>query len=177
MRARQSAATAVVALLAACGGGGTSGSGGGGGGGASAGPAGWNALDACATLGRAEVAALVGQPVTKTELSPGSPGDDVRAAFSTCTYDLAKGQLMLLTREAPDADATPDAIERARTADGTLPPAIDVPGLGRAALWSRETKGLQVFLDDRRYVSINFYGLPEGDDVQARAVAVAKALT
>ena len=164
-------AVAAVALLVACGGGGTTG-----GGASSTGPTGWNALDACATLGRDEVATLVGQPVAKTELSPGSPGDDVRAAFSTCTYDFPKGQLMLLTREAPDADATAESIERSRTADGTLPPAIDVPGLGRAALWSRESKGLQVFLDDRRYVSINFNGLPVGDDVQARAVAVAKAL-
>ena len=139
-------------------------------------PAGWNALDACATLSKDTVSVAAGQPVTGTELAPGSPGGEVLAAFSTCTYALPKGQLMVLTRQSPIADATPEAIERARTADGTLPPATDVPGLGRAALWSRESKGLQVFLDDRRYVSINFFGLPEGEDVRARAIAVARAL-
>ena len=138
---------------------------------------GWNPLDACATLGKDAASRISGSPVTSTELSPVVPGTDASAAFSMCTFKLADGgQLMLLTREAPFADATPQSIEKSRTADGTLPPATDVPGLGKAAMWSDTTKGLQVFIDDTRYLSINYTGLPGDETGKDRAIAVAKVL-
>lgn len=138
---------------------------------------GWNALDACATLGKDAASKVSRSPVTSTELSPVVPGTDTSAAFSMCTFKLANGgQLMLLTREAPFADATPESIEKSRTANGTLPPATDVPGLGKAALWSDTTKGLQVFIDDTRYLSINYMSLPGGVTGRDQAIAVAKVL-
>jgi hypothetical protein len=138
---------------------------------------GWNPLDACTTLGKDAAGEASGSPVTGAELSSVVEGTDATAAFSMCTFKLANGgQLMLLTREAPFPDATAESIEKSRTADGTLPPATDVPGLGRAAMWSDQTKGLQVFLNDTRYVSINYYGLPAGATGKDQAVAVAKKL-
>jgi len=138
---------------------------------------GWNPLDACATLGKDTASRISGSPVTSTALSPVVQGTDTSAAFSMCTFKLANGgQLMLLTREAPFADATPESIAKSRTADGTLPPAIDVPGLGKAALWSDTTKGLQVFIDDTRYLSINYMGLPGGVTGKDQAIAIAKVL-
>lgn len=135
---------------------------------------GWNPLDACASVGQAAVAKASGSAVTSAELSQVSPGDQGRAAFSMCTFKLASGgQVMVLTRQAPYADATPAAIEAARTGGGNLPPAADVPGLGKAALWSDVTSGLQVFLDGTRYVSVNTMGLSDG---KAASVAVARTL-
>lgn len=141
------------------------------------GKTGWNPLDACATLGKDAASRISGSPVTSTELSPVVPGTDTSAAFSMCTFKLANGgQLMLLTRQAPFADATPESIEKSRTADGTLAPTADVPGLGKAALWSDTTKGLQVFIDDTRYLSINYMGLPGGVTGKDQAIAIAKVL-
>lgn len=94
-----------------------------------------------------------------------------------CTFSYANGaKLALLAREAPSGDASAEAIEAARTSGGTMPRATDVPGLGKAAMWSDTLKGLQVFLDDTRYLSINFYNLPSGSDGKTQAIAVAKKL-
>lgn len=137
---------------------------------------GWNPLDACATLGKPAAGKAMASEVTSAELGTVVPGTEGTAAFSMCTFKFADGAtLMLLTREAPNADAIAAAITEARTAGGTLPPATDVAGLGKAALWSDASKGLQVFLDDRRYVSINVTGVP--GDGKAQATAVARALT
>ncbi|WP_404338549.1 hypothetical protein AB2M62_06255 [Sphingomonas sp. MMS12-HWE2-04] len=134
-------------------------------------------LDACATLGEEAAAKLVGSAVTSSELTTKVEGTDSSAAFSMCTFSYANGaKLALLTREAPSGDASTEAIEAARTSGGTMSPATDVPGLGKAAMWSDTLKGLQVFLDDKRYLSINFYGLPGGADGKAQAIAVAKKL-
>jgi hypothetical protein len=137
----------------------------------------WNAVDACATLGREKAAALGGAAVSNTKLDPISAGGNGLAAASMCTFTYANGAtLMVLTREAPDADATSTAIETARTGGGLTPPADPVPGLGKAAFWSVTGKQAQLFIDDRRYVVINFFKLPAGEDAKARSLAVAKAL-
>src|SRR4051812_21067296 len=83
---------------------------------------GWNPLDACATLGQDAASRISGSPVTSTALSPAVRGTETSAAFSMCTFKPATGgQLMLLPREAPFADAPRESIEKSRTADGTLP--------------------------------------------------------
>ncbi|WP_106513332.1 hypothetical protein [Allosphingosinicella deserti] len=164
-----SGAVAASAVVSACGSGGESGSGG-------SIPAGWNALDACATLGKTDAAAATGAQVRAATLSTVVEPKNGSAGFSMCTFELANGgKLMLLTREAPSDDATATAIEAARTAGGSMPPARDVPGLGRAALWSEETKGLQLFLDGRRYATINYFA-PPGVDPEPVAIAVARNL-
>lgn len=138
----------------------------------------WNALDACATLGKAAAAEASRSAVTSTELNTVVEGTASTAAFSMCTFQLANGgKLTLLTREAPDADASDVAIEAARTGGGTLPAASDVPGLGKAGLWSDQTKGLQVFLDGKRYVTINYFGLPASADIKTMSIAVARKLS
>ena len=144
----------------------------------SAAPAsGWNALDACTTLGRDDAAAATGSPVVAAEITNKVEGSAGMASFSSCTFTFASGaKLAVLTRESPVDDATAAAIEQARTAGGTMPPAVDVPGLGKAALWSDTLKGLQVFLDGKRYVSINYVGLPDGDTGKDLAIDVARRL-
>ncbi len=137
----------------------------------------WNAEDACAILDKNVAAAALGIGVTKTELGSVSPAAEGRAAFSMCTYMLADGgQMMLLTRAAPNGDFASSDVEASRTADGTMPPASDVPGLGRAALWRDQGAQLQVFLDDRRYVAINLSGPSATGDAKGRTIAVAKKM-
>ena len=70
---------------------------------ARAAPAGWNAVDACATVGTSAVVKATGRTVTGTELGPVSPPEGLKAGFSMCTFTLADGARMtVLTREAPD---------------------------------------------------------------------------
>lgn len=170
-------AGALVALLAGCGGAASDAKTGTTGTSTTAAKSGWNPLDACATLGKDAAGEASGSAVTSAELSTVVEGTSATAAFSMCTFKFANGsQLMLLTRQAPNADATPESIEKSRTADGTLPPATDVPGLGKIAMWSDASKGLQVFIDDTRYLSINYFGLPGGATGKDQAIAVAKRL-
>lgn len=138
----------------------------------------WDPLDACTTLGTASAAKVSGSDVRSAEITTRVEGRNGNAAFSMCTFELANGgRLTLLTRESPTADATPQAIESARTGGGMAAPAADVPNLGKAALWSEQTKGLQVFLDDTRYLSINVFNLPAGADARAIAIAAARELS
>ncbi|MBT2186964.1 hypothetical protein [Sphingobium nicotianae] len=161
--------------LSACGGSGTANEANGASAGAG-GPGGWNALDACATLGNDKASAAVGTKVTGSKLDSIVKGSDGAAEFSTCTYTLDKGaSFSLLTRQSAAADSIDAAIASARTMGGNQSPAKDVPGLGKAALWSEGMKTLQVFLDHHRYASISFYNLT-GSDGKAQAIAIAKAL-
>ena len=166
-------ALAAALLVAGCGGSSEAGSGET----ASAAVAtGWNARDACASLGRDKAATIGGAAVTGAKLEEISAGGSGLAAASTCTFTYANGAtLIIVAREAPDADATPTAIENARTGGGLMPPADPVPGLGKAAFWSEAGKQAQLFIDDRKFVAINFFKLPAGDDAKARSLDVAKA--
>lgn len=169
----------VAMALSACGGNGPSAdSNAVGAGQASTAPAGkWNPLDACATLGKDKASAATGSTATKATLGTVVHGTDATAAFSMCTVDFDNGsKLTLLVRESPVSDGIDGAIDAARTVGGTQPPATDVPGLGRAGLWTEPMKTLQVFLDDKRYASITYYNLPTGVTGQEQAIAVAKAL-
>lgn len=94
-----------------------------------------------------------------------------------CNYSGAGGAVaVLLTREAPYNDAGPEEIEKSRTADGSIEPAEDVPGLGKAALWRAApmAKTLQVFYDERRSVVVTLVGR-EATLEQVSAVARAVA--
>jgi len=163
---------AIATLLAGCGGSDGAGSDPS----AVAAAASWDARDACASLGHDNASALGGAPVSDTKLEVMSVGGGGLAAASMCTFTYANGAtLMIVAREAPDGDATPAAIENARTAGGLVPPADPVPGLGKAAVWSASARQAQLFIDDRRYVVINFFKLPPGEDARARSLAVAKA--
>lgn len=132
---------------------------------------GWNAADACSLVSKEEVAAAAGAAVTETQLTGLTQGDGL-ATHSTCLYSLAQGgTISLLARRAPTADATAAAIEQARTMGGAASPAEDVPGLGKAALWTADMRTLQVFIDDTRYVTLNMI-MPKGD---AKAILTAVA--
>lgn len=162
---RQGLTIAGALLLAGCGGaGGSAGS--------------WNALDACAAVDKAKIGAAAGSTVTRSDLQVISEGSDVAAKVSMCDHKLADGSsISVLTRAAPNADFSAESIEQSRTAGGTLKPAEDVPGLGRAALWSATGNGLQVFLDDTRYVAINVNSPTAGRDPKAIATTIAKELS
>ncbi|NYT40754.1 hypothetical protein HZY97_08300 [Sphingomonas sp. R-74633] len=137
----------------------------------------WDAADACASLGRDKAAAAGGTAVADAKLDKMSAGGNGLAVVSMCTFTYANGAMLtVLTREAPDDDASPDAIENARTGGGLTAPADPVPRLGKAAFWNSKTLQAQMFIDDRRYVVINFFKLPAGEDAKARSLAVAKAL-
>lgn len=172
---------AVLAVgLAGCGG---SGDGNGGAAGntssaaAAAAAGGWDATQACSMLDVGKLSALTGASFETATLKPMSPMTDATAATSMCQYAGAGGAMaMLLTREAPYDDATPEALEKARTANGLMEPAEAVLGLGKAAFWRAApmAKTLQVFYDERRSVVVTLSG-PEATLEQASAVARAVA--
>ena len=139
--------------------------------------AGWDAAQACAMLDAAKLSALTGMAFETAKLSPMSPMTETSAAVSMCEYGGTGGATAsLLTREAPYDDATPEAIETARTANGMMEPAEDVPGIGKAALWRKApmAKSLQVFYDERRSVVVTLGGR---EATLEQASAVARAVT
>lgn len=150
---------------------------GGAGGGGATKASGWDATQACAMLDVGKLSAITGQTFEAANLMPMASMTEATAATSMCNYSGAGGAMAsLLTREAPYDDATPDAIAKARTANGMMDPAKDVPGLGKAALW-REVpmaKTLQVFFDERRSVVVTLVGREATLD-QASAIARAVA--
>ena len=137
---------------------------------------GWDATQACAMLDVGKLSALTGSAFQTANLTPMSPMSENTAATSMCNFSGAGGAMAtVLTREAPYDDATPEAIERSRTADGSMEPAEDVPGLGKAALWRAAplAKTLQVFYDERRSVVVTLVGR---DATLEQASAVARAV-
>lgn len=137
---------------------------------------GWDATQACAMLDVGKLSGLTGMAFETAKLTPMSPMTDNTAATSMCEYSGAGGAMaVLLTREAPYDDATPEAIEKSRTGDGAMEPAEDVPGLGKAALWRAApmAKTLQVFYDERRSVVVTLLGR---DATLEQASAVARAV-
>ena len=56
----------------------------------------------------------------------------------------------------------------------------DVPGLGKAAMWTDRPAALQVFIDDRRYATISLFGadmMPDASEgARTAATAVARGL-
>jgi hypothetical protein len=135
----------------------------------------WNAADACALVDEGIVAQAAGSDVTQASLSGASQGGEAVAALSTCTYSLAGGgSISVLTRRSPIADFSPQAVEQARTMGGMMQPAVDVPGLGQAALWTSQVNTLQLFIDDSRYATINLVGVK--GDTKAIATAIASKI-
>lgn len=175
---RRMAAAVLAAGLAGCGSGGGDGSAARNAGDAAAPAAsGWDAMQPCAMLDVGKLSALTGASFETATLKPMSPMTDSTAATAMCQYAGAGGEMaMLLTREAPYDDATPEALEKARTANGMMEPAEPVPGLGKAAFWRTAPIGktLQVFYDERRSVVVTLVG-KEATLEQASAVARAVA--
>lgn len=137
---------------------------------------GWDATQACAMLDVGKLSGLTGMAFETAKLTPMSPMTDNTAATAMCEYSGAGGAMaVLLTREAPYDDATPEEIEKSRTGDGAMEPAEDVPGLGKAALWRAApmAKTLQVFYDERRSVVVTLMGR---DATLEQASAVARAV-
>lgn len=136
----------------------------------------WDATQACAMLDVGKLSGLTGLAFETAKLTPMSPMTENTAATSMCEYSGAGGAMaVLLTREAPYDDAGPEEIEKSRTADGSMEPAEDVPGLGKAALWRAApmAKTLQVFYDERRSVVVTLVGR---DATLEQASAVARAV-
>jgi hypothetical protein len=137
---------------------------------------GWDATQACAMLDVGKLSGLTDLVFETATLTPMSPMTDSTAATSMCQYSGSGGAMAtVLTREAPYDDATPEAIEKSRTANGSMEPAEDVPGLGKAALWRAApmAKTLQVFFDERRSVVVTLGGR---DATLEQASAVARAV-
>lgn len=136
-------------------------------------PRGWNAMDACSTA-TAAVTQAAGS-VTASEPGPQVDSQGGAASFSSCTFELTSGEkVSVLTRESPSAENIPAALAEARKMAPEMDSTIeDVPGIGRAAIWTDKPPAVQVFIDDRRYATISVYGtsgLPKADE-SARRVA------
>lgn len=150
----------------------------GGGAGALAGGAGsgWNKDDACKTLDKADVAAATGQPVTAAENMTTAASI---ATVATCTYTLASGTVVLMTRIS-ESDLDDAEIEGMRA----IVNGVELPGYGMKAFWTDENHQLQLFADRRHYANI-VYGpelrlrgtpAPAGPDPKVIVTSLAKKL-
>jgi hypothetical protein len=138
-------------------------------------PVDWNATDACALVGKDRVAKALTAELVSAQLLQVTKGAENSAAFSTCYLTFANGTTVtVLTRLAPVPDVSERSLALARTMGGNMPTAEELTGLGAHAYWTAEAKTLQVFLDDRRYVSIAFKGTISADAAKIGAISVAK---
>ena len=138
--------------------------------------AGWNAANACALVDKAAIAEAVGVGVTDARLGSTVSGEGL-ATHSTCSFALANnGTISVMTRKSPTPDFSPEAVEKSRTMGGAMPAAENVPGLGKAALWTKSMNNLQVFIDDSRYVTIQIVDPSKTRDPKAIATAIAAKL-
>lgn len=156
------AALALPLLAAACGHGGGAGSS-------------WNATDACKLLPKDKVAAIVGKPVASAELGAVNVSDGANtASVSTCSYAFASGQRLTFMARWSPVDMGDAEVAATRSTLSSMGAATDVPGLGRAAF--RNKMQLVVIPDQRRYVSFTSLAPPDGVDLPAAEVAMAKAV-
>ncbi|MBX3593003.1 hypothetical protein [Sphingomonas sp.] len=149
------------------------------GGGGATPPAGWNALDACAVIDKAAMAAIVGKSVSETALGMVSESDGTTAATSECTYTLDGGeQATVMLRWSPIADNNEGAINLTRNGLQQTLKAFGgsvetLNGLGKAAFWVDATKSLNVFIGEDKFAIIN---MPRGPAAKDHGIAVAKRL-
>jgi len=147
-----------------------------------AGPAGWNAADACAILDKAAVAGILEQEVSDAQLSLVHEAGSAEAATSQCTY-LGKDGASIATltaRWSPIGDNDQASIDQARSAAAsavkafTDKPVEDVPGLGKAAFLVPGIDSLNVFIDEARMIIVTPQKLPGSASGKDIAVALAK---
>jgi hypothetical protein len=149
---------------------------------AAAGPAGWNAADACSILSKEAVAEVLTQEVSDAQLSLVHEAGAAEAATSQCTYLGKDGASIatLMARWSPINDNTQAAIDQARSAAAvaikafTDKPIEDLPGLGKAAFITPGIDSLNVFVDDARMIIVTPQKLPDGALGKDIAVALAK---
>ena len=142
-------------------------------------PANWNAIDACAAVDKAAMAAIVGQAVNETTLGFVNASDGTTAAGSECKYTLADGShATLMMRWSPIADNTDGAISAAKKgleetlkAFGKTIEVID--GVGKAAFWTDATSSLNVFIGEDKFIIFN---APSGSEGKNQAIALARKL-
>lgn len=142
---------AAALLLAGCGGNGS------GGGGADGGAtATWKATDACAVLDKAVVAATLNAAVASAKLDVVHAAGGGEPLFSQCVYTLADGRMLMFgTGQATNGSSLHEQVEHMRDQASVLSntKAVDLPGLGKAALWSPELGSLYAFLGDGRFAA------------------------
>jgi hypothetical protein len=146
---------------------------------AAAGPAGWNAADACSILSKADVGAALKTTVTEASLDLVHQADTTAAATSECTYKLESGgEARLMARWSPINDNNATAIATAKSVSAksvaafTSKPIEDVPGVGKAAFLVPGINQFNVFIDDARMIIVTPGNLP---DAEAKAAVIALA--
>ena len=147
-----------------------------------AGPANWNAADACSVLDKAAVGAALGQDVTDAQLGLVHEAGTADAATSECRYLGADGAGLatVMTRWSPISDNNQAAIDGARNAAASAikafsdKPIEDIPALGKAAFLVPGIDALTVFIDDARMVTVTVQKVPEGGSGKDIAIALAK---
>lgn len=149
-------------LLAGCGGGApdTGNASGGvsaGGGGATA-ASGWDGTKACDYLKQADVEAVTGQKSEPGKLEGVVPAANGGAAVSMCSYALADGRVVsLLTRVSDGQDLAPTvAAIKNPPPDYAMGTQVDLPGLGKAALWNEQMHQINFWLDGDHHGIITF---------------------
>ncbi len=178
MKMRFVAIGAPMLALSACGGGS-----GGSGSAVAAGGGSWKATDACAILDQSVVAATLASAVSSAELSAVKKEGDGADLYSQCAYKLADGRMLVFgTGQATNGASVADQVKemRRQAAMMTDKPPVDLPGVGKAALWSPEVHALYAFLGDGRFVSATLSQLdftkpqPATEKVQTDEIALIR---
>ncbi len=140
---------------------------------------GWTKPDACAVVDKATFAAVVGVPVSTSELRMVHPADGSTAATSECVFTLEDGgRYSLMLRWSPINDNTEGAINTMRSGlvavmkgfGGTVE---EVQSVGKAAFWVDKTSSLNVFIGEDRLAVIN---MPGGATAKEKAITLARKL-
>lgn len=117
---------------------------------------GWKATDACALLDKEVVAATLGSPVSNAELGAVKAEGNGFPLYSQCAFTLADGRMLVFgagryTNGASLSEQLSDMRRQAAIVSKAAP--VDLPGLGKAALWLADMNQLYAFFGDGRYVS------------------------
>ena len=146
---------------------------------------GWKATDACAIMSRPTVAKTLGTAVATAELQAvkdGSVGNgDV---YSQCTFTLADGRMLVFGTAA--AAGSPDvagvvASLRGQMGIVTNERPVELPGVGKAALWLPQMHALYVALGDGRWASATLAGFGKAaaitsDAAQADSIKLMRTI-
>jgi len=115
----------------------------------------WDAMDACSIMSKSVVAATLKAEVTSSKLGAVKDGS-IGPKYSQCEFTLADGRMLVFGTAQDDANISPaDQIANTRKQIGMIsnqPPA-DLPGMGKAALWSGDVHAMYVALGGGRMVS------------------------
>lgn len=108
-------------------------------------------------LDKAIVAKTLGAEIVSAKLDAVKAEGDGFDLYSQCAYRLADGRMVVFgTSQATNGASVADQVARIRgqLSQVATKPIVDLPGVGKAALWVAEMNTLYAFLGDGKFASV-----------------------